>query len=194
MGKKGIVCQFEKLLAYRMMHSDLPSPVSHAFVCCNAWAIVSMANVIPKQTAFRLQANRSPVISHVRVAPLDDQQSLGVTQPVFNETAPQQATDNWFWSKRLCVTGNGTKSGGQDGRKDLEQIDKSSGQDIIYYSFLWADIPGICGTKSIFFLSKITGQKTFLCIVKLGEALSSLTKVTLEIFSVWHTSFIKKRG
>ncbi len=93
------LCQFKPALAYSMMHCDLLSPVSCALVCCDAWAIVSMANVMPKQTAFRLQANRSPVISHVRVAPLDDQQILGVTQPAPNETAPQQATDNWFGQK-----------------------------------------------------------------------------------------------
>lgn len=88
------MCQFEKPTAYIKMHYDMLSPVSCGVVCCDARAIVSMANVIRKQTAFRLQANRSPVISHVRVAPLDDQQSLGVTQPAPNETAPLQATDN----------------------------------------------------------------------------------------------------
>lgn len=166
------------------MHCDLLSPVSRALVCCDAWAIVSMANVIPKQTAFRLQANRSPVISHVRVAPLDDQQSLEVTQPAPNETAPQQASDNWFWSKRLCVTGNGTKSGGQDGRKDLEQTDKSSGRDIIYYSSLCADIPGICGAKILFFYLKLLDRKHFMhCEVRWITLLSNKSN-TWNNFSV----------
>lgn len=91
-------------LTYNALWPAFPSGL--VLVCRRASAGVSAASATPKQTAFRLPANWSPVISHMRMAPLGDQQGLWVTWAAPNETAPGHATDNWFWSKKLCVTGN----------------------------------------------------------------------------------------